>query len=619
MDNTPARKQLLSLHKSVLIKKCKKHNLATQGTKKELVDRILFTQNEAQKIKNKAKTLYIHRFVELQCLIESSTKLSAKIKLPSQIDWKLNLHSILKRIQNKFECLSNMDKSHWLLTTNNIIINKEDPIKFGKLMSTQIPPPAIIQITKTKPRSVHHYKTHPNSVFKINYKASFLQWMPKSYINGVYDWHYNYKNLVNKISIHFQLHEKSFQLHDDEKCEINDGDDLYAIWNLMFNENNNISIPIMLEITPSSIHNYHRKTHSSDIEINDINDITNQLINDMELQEINSLKCVLDKGEQKYDKLISKNTTANYVQASDFVMDWGKICNGIRHEMWPKLASAVRAIINNKKTKVEQNDLSNDCIDKVINILKQERHLAVEERQYLRRTLQRASHFVPISANNKETQNNMELFKDETGLGVLMLMDIFDFHRLFTFFNFNFIEYSGNDYEKDINERAPRKLGRSVIEKCVNNIKLRQRQKLYPEYIVNDCMFRIFDYHFGVSLFVNSLKNNLHIDNGSCMQIKSVIIPKSVSSIYDDNLVFAFNIGRIEQYLSNKEIFDFYKIKLDSEETINQMTIVEEINKLYCVDDIKNNIDNLLIIIDRRYHKKSKYDTLYVFPYKNDQ
>eukprot|EP01084_Bolivina_argentea_P256590 432054_1 len=138
--------------------------------------------------------------------------------------------------------------------------------------------------------------------------------------------------------------------------------------------------------------------------VNKNNNIT--LIDDTKLNDIN------DKQHQhKYNENISIRAADDSKELretynNNFHMNWTYICNAIQHEMWPKLANAVRAIINNedetKHKKIDLNDLSQQCIDNVINILRNDRYLALEERQYLRSLIKRATTFNSIS----ETHHN---------------------------------------------------------------------------------------------------------------------------------------------------------------------------------------------------------------------
>eukprot|EP01083_Nonionella_stella_P099626 280111_1 len=86
---------------------------------------------------------YQHHSVELQC---SSTDDSITIQLPStgdSPDWASNLDFVIKAIANHF-------KPKCLFTINDSMINQNDPIQFGVVLSQQTPPPAILKIMSLK-------------------------------------------------------------------------------------------------------------------------------------------------------------------------------------------------------------------------------------------------------------------------------------------------------------------------------------------------------------------------------------------------------------------------------------------------------------------------------------
>eukprot|EP01084_Bolivina_argentea_P123314 218534_1 len=497
-----------------------------------------------------------------------------------------------------------MDRSQWLLTINNEIINEKDPIKFGELLSKKISPPAIIQIIKLPPqqqKTIRNENVNNECHLKINYTLTSMRWKPNTENK---DWNIYYDDLINTITKHFQINQFDFKLQDSNHCEILDGDDLNAVWNATIN-NKKSSLGEIQIIPVINISNEQKQANSADI-----NDITDEMINDMQLEEITSLQSTINH--------FDKQTNHQLNQSTQF-MDWERVCNGINHELWPKIANAVRAIINDKDKPIDKYDFSKDCIDKVMDILKKERYLPNEERQYLRRVLQRAIAFTQITNEQRQRQEMMNSDVTKKAVQTLLLMDIFDVHKIFKFFNFNFKEYDIADYEKDIKtcieKQGKKALGDVFIEQHINNVTFCDRSNLYPNYVINDDMFQIFDYHFGVSLFINGLKNNLYFGHGSCVEVQSLVISKSISSIYDEDLLFKYSIGRIEEYLVGKKIYDFYKNQLKSGNDI-----VTAIEQWYNIDVIqKNRICGLMIIVDRRYSHESGYDLLYTFPYENHQ
>ena len=93
-----------------------------------------------------------------------------------------------------------------------------------------------------------------------------------------------------------------------------------------------------------------------------------------------------------------------------FKISWINICNCIQHEMYPKVASAVRQFINNhsnhnedEKSLIDLYDLSVESETKLIDFLKTKTKLPLEERTYLRQLIQRARSFKPIPKNHQCT------------------------------------------------------------------------------------------------------------------------------------------------------------------------------------------------------------------------
>eukprot|EP01084_Bolivina_argentea_P224538 379664_1 len=176
-------------------------------------------------------SFYHHSFVE----IHSSSE-SVRLKLPSPNDWATNLSSILKRIPKKFKFLSNIDQSQWILTINNVVINKQDPIKFGELLS-RIIPPAIINVDKfTLNTQSQRIVVSNENHLKINYKSSSMIWRP--YDSNNQQWNANYNDLISRIMTYFQINHIDFEIKDKFSCEIIDGDDLDAVWNSLINNKN---------------------------------------------------------------------------------------------------------------------------------------------------------------------------------------------------------------------------------------------------------------------------------------------------------------------------------------------------------------------------------------------
>eukprot|EP01084_Bolivina_argentea_P289467 497086_1 len=403
-------------------------------------------------------TPFQHKLIELECDFETYSQQIIKLKLPSFNDWTKNLESILSRIPKRFPLLS---ESQWLLSVNDIIINKQDPLQFKELMET-IPPPVIIKIISStavlSELKEENDEKHISSL-KVNYKSSSMIW---SAVEGR-NWNDNYEDLIHKIKKYFNFNYDNFKLEDNDECEIIDSDDL----NILCHSSSIVEI-IDVYLSLNLFDNNHDYSNSESI-----NHLTDEIINDMEIQEINTLKSVIKDNDDK----------------NEWRMNWEKACNAIHHEMFPKLANIIRAIINDKQTEIKHDDLSDDTINKVVDILKTERHLPFEERQYLRKLLLRSVQFQQKTDINI---TNIDIYKqnnDKTNL----LMDIFDVHRIFMFFNFQAKEYLVEQYQKDVRETVKDENDKKFIEQHIDNIY--ERFDLHPNYIINDCMFRVLEYH----------------------------------------------------------------------------------------------------------------------------
>eukprot|EP01083_Nonionella_stella_P064965 169829_1 len=193
-------------------------------------------------------------------------------------------------------------------------------------------------------------------------------------------------------------------------------------------------------------------------------------------------------------------------------------------------------------------------------------------------------------------------------------MDIYDVHHIFMFTNFNFREYKMNDFKTNV--------AQAFGQKWNENASFKSRFNLYPVYIVDDDIFRVLEYHFGVSCFVNTLKHNLFIQTNKHFEVQCIVIPQAVSCVYGEHILFNDGIGTIERYLVNQaQITDFYKTRFKSDAIKQPMDIASKIESHCNLDDITaNHTSKLMMIIDRRrsMNHDAQYDSMYIFPYQNN-
>eukprot|EP01083_Nonionella_stella_P268959 909550_1 len=431
---------------------------------------LLSTTSNPNEADLNTKNKYKHLYVQLKCSLRPPGH-SITIKLPFD-DWRSNLNFIIQTIRSEFEFLSHMKDSEWLLIANDIIIDKNNAVQFGEVLSAQIPPLAILEI-------------------------AFL--------------------VTSNISL-----------------------------DALVKKQNNI--------TPSNTRNH-----------------------------------------------------------SDFKISWSHLLACIQHEMWPKLASVIESMLK----PIDNYDLSDKCRRNILDILAEKKRLPFEECQYLKELMLRAIEFHPKKSGNPSNPNtdNANLNRNDShsadGLNLSLLMDIYDVHSIFVFSNFNFSEYTIDQFKANVTDA----FGPEFVEKYETNLSFKPRFNPYPVYIIDDDMSRVFDYHFGISWFVNTLKHNLFIEKNTYFEVQCIVIPQSVSCVYDQGMTFNDNLGAMEMYLVHKKVIDFYKIRFKSDTIKTPMDITTQVERHCNIEDIMaNDTSKLMIVIDRRAAHRTKHDAMYIFP-----
>eukprot|EP01084_Bolivina_argentea_P121348 215037_1 len=239
-------------------------------------------------------------------------------------------------------------------------------------------------------------------------------------------------------------------------------------------------------------------------------------------------------------------------------MNWRMIANCVEHEMYPKLANVMRKIIDDSK--IEPFDLNDKNIDAMISIL--EKKIGVEESRYLRKLINRAIH-QPLKSNKEIKKRKHNFVMKHEKLNKQLLQDIFDVHRQFKFNSYYFDEYKVQQFRTNVIN--------SGHEQYLSNIQIKDRMTLFPSYIINDNLFIIFDYVYEVCGYVEYLRNNINHQNND-FELKLIVIPHAVCSVYDIDVKFDYTIGRIVDYLHIKNIEDYHRstLKLDGMHVINK-------------------------------------------------
>eukprot|EP01083_Nonionella_stella_P313023 1121750_1 len=350
--------------------------------------------------------------------------------------------------------------------------------------------------------------------------------------------------------------------------------------------------------------------------LSDHDDACYQIIMDL-LQEDEDLNLIDDynaKHTPKSDEDINKKTDdmletfvanemkeyAQTLQSHDDigVMDWDKIIECVRHEMWPKLGSIMKGILRLNKKEMTGCEVKEEDIKIVLNAL-EKKGIAVESLEYLKALIQRAIH---LNANANQYRHGDER-ANENDFEAL-LNDIWSVYKCYRFTQSNFTEYSFDQFNQEITERARQ-------FKSFTNIQIKHDKcHLYPQYLIDDDIFGVFQYHFAVSSYVNYLKNTMHIEAQTPFKINAVVIPSAVSSVYDPNATFKYGIDEIDKYLVHKKAYGSIVFRFKRDEPRDITDIVSAIQYHIDLKDIELvGASSMYLFIDRRM---DHYDSMYI-------
>eukprot|EP01084_Bolivina_argentea_P024449 45552_1 len=253
----------------------------------------------------------------------------------------------------------------------------------------------------------------------------------------------------------------------------------------------------------------------------------------------------------------------------------------------------MRAIVDEHK--MDKGAITEKTIDFMIETLQTKRNLTHEELCYLKELIQRAVDFdidtLVFASAEPHTQNNSTL-----------LQDVFNVHRWFLFNDYHFEKYSKDHCRRDVMSTCCQQY---LPELNKSDIQLNESFNFHHSYLIFDDIFQIFDLVFDVSRFVDNVFTNKKHDRGKKLQIDLIIIPNAVKCIYGDQIVFEHGTGTVEEYLAEKDIFDY------SRKTIKTEKILEDLQYLHNCNGMEMN--KLMIVIDRRKFKNKK-TILYMVP-----
>ena len=294
-------------------------------------------------------------------------------------------------------------------------------------------------------------------------------------------------------------------------------------------------------------------------------------------------------------------------------MNWNYISYRINHEMSFLMGNTLNSVLN--ECKINNNDLTNKSINIILNYLNKKRNLNEKQINYI-------NHIINISKKNNDdyknndNNNNFDIYKDIhplfKGFNIYLLEDIYNLYRWFIFVNYNYKNYSIKEFIDNIinNKKDILEINNWLIKPLLINIK--NTFNFYNKYIINDNIFIIVRYIFGLSLYVNRLLRENNNNNKDC-KIIIYIRPKVVESVYNENITFNDNIGNIDNYLQRKKIY-YARITLGVYK-LESIKDVANIMENYIKNFQNNKTQNVLILIDRinnNNNNNNDGDILYV-------
>ena len=77
---------------------------------------------------------------------------------------------------------------------------------------------------------------------------------------------------------------------------------------------------------------------------------------------------------------------------------WNHILNATKQQLYPAMSESMREIIENKENEIKKNDVSQDAMNKVLNILSDKnKSMSQEEYLYLKQLFQKSATFQHLS------------------------------------------------------------------------------------------------------------------------------------------------------------------------------------------------------------------------------
>ena len=145
--------------------------------------------------------------------------------------------------------------------------------------------------------------------------------------------------------------------------------------------------------------------------------------------------------------------------------------------------------------------------------------------------------------------NDTDLNPKWPGLTTNLLLDIYSVHKARCFGQLTFTNYPKSQYIEDIQKSEQSIFAEAICSPIIKENESAFNLSFYPSFVINDDIFEVMSLQFAVSSLVNGLNQNDAKSNG--LSIRSIVIPASITSIYDSEEEYKSGIEHIADYLDS--------------------------------------------------------------------
>ena len=193
-----------------------------------------------------------------------------------------------------------------------------------------------------------------------------------------------------------------------------------------------------------------------------------------------------------------------------------------------------------------------------------------------------------------------------------LMRDIFNTHKIFMFGAFNCTLYTLSNFRDNVAKAEKDILGNPGYSKRLRPRKFRDNATLFPTFLIDDDIFQVFAWFFGVSQWINDILIPEMNAQSVRQNIFCFVIPDRTVSLYDDNVVYDDRLTDIEVWIKSEMPNVVYcKTFANYNHTSNDvMDRIIEMEETF--ERNKGSSGNLVILIDRRGCRQNGIASIFI-------